>query len=730
MVRSNQPQSNTTIDIISLWHALSQGFQTLLTLTALTGLVTFGILSLIPPRYSSEAQLEILAKNAAPVSGTKAGQATAESELKRTEREHIEAIQNPDLLLKIADNLSLSKKREFGAAGKATPNGTPPSIVEIPQVRSLSNASEQQILNTIAERLQVTAIDETRRISIRFASVDADLAADFVNNLAESYRQSLVGFSSQDQGTEPPLNTLVPSIGLASTLEQLNREVREAEQAVERFRAQTDRQSAAGLNEELAQAETELTSARSKWRSAEDLKQSGAFEAIPEVQNSLVIRKLIARRNYVARQRAEARVLLSSAHPRLQQLAVDFEDINRSIRREVSNVVSSLEKRFYSAQEHIQRIRSKLVEIQPQVADFKSDQKRLKTLESQAKLKRLELERLQRQLENEQKRVSTSPVPSVVRIVSYGSPGSEPTFPKKMPYTLLTMAAIFMLGIALVTAREMVNTIEDKNTDKDGPVTPQPQVPLSLITSDLQPANINETNKTAASSANATYSSVAADRDDAQSPKFQSIDLKEAETKTIGELAARILGNAQNIAGYRTMLAGENQNIDAAREGMLLAEALSRRGKKTAILEWNINEEPGAQKLGFSIKGGISEFLTGSASYEDIITEMPKSRVHYVVASNGSKFDGDDLDTDGLITVLDVLDENYDHLIVIGRFDAAQALFETTNGNFDTGIIVTETEGSAVKFEDGVNFFLGFEATKVEVILYSRPLAITQSSKT
>ena len=65
-MRSNTPANPDDIDIVSLWGAVRQGLPRLLVTTVGAGVVTFGVLSTMASRYTSEAQLAIVAKSSNP----------------------------------------------------------------------------------------------------------------------------------------------------------------------------------------------------------------------------------------------------------------------------------------------------------------------------------------------------------------------------------------------------------------------------------------------------------------------------------------------------------------------------------------------------------------------------------------------------------------------------------------------------------------------------------------
>ena len=69
---------------------------------------------------------------------------------------------------------------------------------------------------------------------------------------------------------------------------------------------------------------------------------------------------------------------------------------------------------------------------------------------------------------------------------------------------------------------------------------------------------------------------------------------------------------------------------------------------------------------------------------------------------------------DQLNLVLDALDEAYAHIVVVGEQDSVRHLFETIQGRFDAGVIVSSSANSVLRDPPGT--LLGFEVAEIEII--------------
>ncbi|MGI9422907.1 MAG: GumC family protein [Hyphomicrobiaceae bacterium] len=706
------------IDIVSLGRGLWRSLPTLLALSLGAGLLTFAGLSLVKPQFTSVARLAITAKSTTPFPDADNGNAGLSGVPQRLERDaintHINALRAPDLLLQVAKQLRLTRHAEFGAGGD---DGALASVL---RTVGLANApqglvNDEDVLKGLAKRLQVTAVNDNRFIAIRYAAQEPALAAKVANQIADTYRQNLIDVPVNE--AQQVVDTLLPKI------EQLNRELVEAEAAVERFRGQKDEvrvgdpatsaeaQRLAALNATLLKLEAARSLSESKWKTALDRSSRGLLDELPGVQGSPVIRRLIDRRTRAERKVAAAGSTLPPTHPRMKQLNSDLAGLKTSIRREVRKIVRGLEKEYRTAVFQVQDVQDEISRLKPKAVANSEDEARLNSLESGAKAKRAELERLQRQLEHNKTLVVTKSVPVEARTVSKARVSSVPTFPKKVPYTLLVMVAVMILGLAIVTAREIVVAGRPQRAAR-------PTVGLAVAEPEGEDVNpVFEGEQPTASPAPPQWPRRA---DPVREVQVKTDDEADAITMTSNGIATHLLTRGEEVAGFRTIIVGERHGIDPADEGISLARELSKAGAQVIVIDWNLDHEGFSNVVGLANRPGITELLTGKATFEDIITNIPDSRIHHIGMGPGfergeASYDGDDLNT-----VLDALDEAYDQILVIGRYNTAQTLFEAVEGRFDAGIVVCDSQSSRRPVDDAEDTFLGFEVTDIDIIRYER----------
>lgn len=736
-MRGQLTSSPDDIDIVSLWGALRRSLPKLMIATLLVGTLTFGVLSLVAPRYASEAQLAIVSKSTNPFPDAGKLTGAPDAVTPRMDKEamntHVRALVAPDLLLRVADSLKLRENREFNSTlGSVDFLSASLRLLGLSGPRA-GESEEDRVLGEVSKRLEVAVAKESRFIPIRFAATDPKLAADFANALAEAYRASLVSDTILE--TQQVVKALDPKI------EQLRREVIEAETEVERYRVQIDRtiggqtrtplidQRLAELTAELSRADALKSDADVKWRTAREMIATGNAEVLPDIQKSPLIQNLVQQRVRAERQISELSASLLPGHPRMQQLSADLSGLKRQIASEVQKQVTGIEKEAKVAALRVDAIARQLAELKGRVVASSGDDARLRAIEASAKAKRSELERLERQLEDNNTVVVTKSVPVEARIISPARTSSIAVFPKKGPFTLLAMAATMMLGLAWIVTRELlVGARPAASAGGSGggsekrALVPRPTLVEPKLVSAAPAAAISATEAAAVDAAPETATPAARTGTATPGPELPGADL------TLASITSRIIDIAGPQGGFRTLVAGERAGIDVAAEGPEIARSLARAGKQVILVDWSLDGRGVAAALGAAAKPGITELLAGHSSFEDVVARMPGSDAHLIACGAALADPAALLDADGLNLVLDALDEAYDHIVVVAEYVAGQALFEAIQGRFDAGVTVAVGPERVSVLDQGRSAFLGFEVTDIEVMRFERPAPVARTS--
>ena len=676
------------IDVSAIWRSLRKSLPKLLMLSLALGIIAFVALSMFPPRYTSEAQLQVVSPERDTATGDGNSEVAARLD-KEAINTHVRALMSPNLAREIIADEGLAKKPEFNGAEHPSLLSR---ILGMFDFSSGKQSEQDHVLDSFFDRLDVYSPKESRFIGIRFTSEDPQLAAEVANRIAEYYRTSLA--TRTVAGTDEVQKALQPKI------DELQKEAGEAEGAVERFRGQANifkggpndtglnQQQLGELTAELSRAQASRNEAEARAKSVQELVAAGNAESLPDVQKSPLIQNLVQQRVRLQRQLSELSATLLPAHPRMRQIRADLDGLERQIKAEVAKVVEGVEKNAKVAASRQEAAQKSINDVKERVVNTGDDQVKLRQLEAVAKSKRAELDRLQARFESNRARAESRAIPIEAQIITTARPASVPSFPRRFPYAALLGIAVFLFGTAIVVTRALFTAAR----------APSPAQKVAW-----------------------TKSVVAGHRPDpkqAFAPPRADGSIETVDS--VATLARQLFVRPADVGGFRILVTGETDSVNGAEEAIELTKALTEAGSDVMLVDWSPDGQGAAELLGVHATAGIADLLEGRAKFEDVVERVPGSGAQLIPAGTVSR--ADMLDPDQLNLVLDALDTAYDHIIVVGKTNAVRALFEAIQGRFDAGVIVADGKRRTAKVIDAPGTFLGFEVTDIELFRLERVL--------
>jgi uncharacterized protein involved in exopolysaccharide biosynthesis/Mrp family chromosome partitioning ATPase len=746
--------SPDNIDMGAVLSVIGRKVPRLAILSAIMGALTFAGLSLVAPRYQSEAELVVSSKGISdPFSSPrKDGGGGSDSVSVRMDKEavntHVRALLSPELGLQITKDLNLADWAEFNPE-----IGSPDTLSAILRLAGIGAPRpgeniNDRILNRFYERLEVYSPRESRAIAIRFTSNDADLSANVANSLAEAYRQSLAEQSIVE--TDEVQQALAPKI------DRLKEEVAAGDAAVKKFRGEANifkgGQQSTGLNEQqLAELTAELSRAQStksdidaRLRAARDMMKSGSGDAIPEVQKSPLIQNVVQQRVRLERQISELSATLLPGHPRMQQLNADLAGLKKQIAGEVAKVVDSLDKEAKAASLRVAAVTKDIDSVKLRVIDTGPDEVKLRQLEAEAQSKRVELERLQAQYEANRAKADSRAVPIEAKIVSRARAASIPVFPRKGAFAALAAFATFLFGLALTITKALLSgarsavAVETRTpaTARGGRATSDRQEPVLVPATHAPPESQTMASHQAAMPAPVMAAAATPVPPAPSGPPseravggpIEPSSCEIAHVGTIGALTRRISSRATS-GGYRTLVTGETALQGVSSHATELAKALTELGHSVVLIDWSPEGDGIAEAAGLKSSAGIAELLAGSATFEMVIKRLPASEAHLIGAGAFDRDLADHPEADRLNLVLDALDEAYDHVVVAGRHEAARNFFEAIEGRVDCGVTIADSARIHSVLRDPPGTYLGFEVADIDLVRYDRQQAAAPAQR-
>ncbi|MEZ5856222.1 MAG: exopolysaccharide transport family protein [Hyphomicrobiaceae bacterium] len=710
----SEPQND--VDLTALPSALGRSAKAIVVASVIVGALTYGGLSLVPPRYTSVTQVSVGARGA-DNNGNAALQVDREAI-----RSRVQELRSPDLARKLASELQLNLRPEFNnALSEKGIFGLVMRLTGIGGPRP-GETEEERVLAAYYKALQVYEMKETRVIGVSFTARDSALAAKAANRLIELYQERL-----RQQGVS---ETTDNNAWLRPEIEKRTSELALAEANVEKFRSSANlfrgnsgndvsglaEQQLTDLTSELTKARGQRSEAEARARSGRELINRGSPDAIPDVQKSPVVQGLIAQRVRAERDIAEASSQLLPAHPRMRQLYANLADLRRQVQREAVTVVEGLEREAKVLQLREELAQRSLDDAKARIGAKAGDRIRLAQLEDEAKAKRRELAALRDRFEAARSRTTTKPTPVELAVIATARASSQPAWPNPAKTAFLAATATLLLGFASVffralfagaprlpAARAEPALAGSRTTGTAGVATAQsPRVDQGLPQAEAMPdpalmARVRSTAGGGSASKPVGGSAIA----------------------SLTDIVQRLIGNSGGHGGYRTVIVGDSDNVDARQQAADIAAGLAAAGRQVVLVDWSLDGDGAAAGFGLPAAPGFSDLLAGTHEFENVVQALPSGDVHFISSGGRSVSRGVMLEPDRLNMLLDALDEAYGDVVVMGRNSDIRDLFLAVEGRFDAGIVVSEGAGAGNR-GDGGGQFLGFDVTDIDVIRFVR----------
>jgi uncharacterized protein involved in exopolysaccharide biosynthesis/Mrp family chromosome partitioning ATPase len=643
----------------TLWRKRSK----VLLPTLVVALITFVVVQMITPRYSSEARVFLEERGNAYLRPDVDKTISDPAIDQQAVTSQAQIMLSRDLALEVIKKLNLAKRPEFD-----------PTLSGVSPLRAvlglfgfakdpLSMTPEERVLQAYYDRLSVYPVEQSRIIDIDFLSEDPVLAAQVANAIADGYLER------QRQAKEEQAKSA--GQWLAGQIDTLRKNVEEAEAKVEAFRAKTNlligtnnttlsAQSLGDLNAQLAAARVQKADAEAKAKMIRDMLRTGQPIESSDILNSELIRRLAEQRVTLRAQLAEQSATLLGGHPRIIELKAQIADLDSQIRAEAETIARSFENDSKLAASRVDTLTANLDQLKNQAGSTNAQDVQLRALERDAKSQRDLLESYLAKYREAVSHDTPDSTPADARVVSRATPAAVPSYPKKLPTLLIATFATLMLSSGMIVTREIlaapVNVV---------PVRAEPVVSAS----------------------------------DGLGMRLQTIMNEPPRPPPApGFAASSIVNVADNLrqagsAGQRLAVFGAVPGLGTSQAAIRLARALADTSRAvlvglasgdTAIR--GISSEPAA--------AGLAELANGAATFGAIITKDRLSPLHLISAGHGPVDRTTVLAAPGMVANFNALARSYDHVIVDAG-DASGPEVERVAEIAPHAVLVTESLASA-----------------------------------
>lgn len=446
--------------------------------TIIGTLIGVGYAMTLPKRYSSTVEVLVdprdlkivdkeISSSQLPVD---ASLAIAESQLR--------IIQSSSVLTKVIDRAGLAKDPEFN--GDLQDRGLLASVRELFSTDSTPDATTREtlLLRNLNEHLKVERSTKNFIFNISVESRDPEKAALIANTVSDVFREEQGNIQSDTarQATE----------SLTARLSDLRSSVEDAENAVQKFKADNDLVDVQGRlisDDEITRTNDELTAARNQTirltaqaASIRSTSVEGVLgNTLPEEFRSGVIVALRSQFGALKQMADGLATKLGPRHPQLIQAQSQVSGIRSEIRNELQRIASSVQTELKRSQQQEQALATRLTQLKARTATNNEDMVKLRELDREVAAKREVYEAflLRAKETGELAGVNTTNI----RVISPARPALESTGGSRKVVAIAGLLGGFLVGLGIAVLLGMIESFRAGNrpsTGDNSPVDPTP----------------------------------------------------------------------------------------------------------------------------------------------------------------------------------------------------------------------------------------------------------------
>ncbi|MER9420917.1 exopolysaccharide transport family protein [Mesorhizobium sp. M0317] len=630
--------ADVDVDLRQLFASLARNWLRILVITILVTGLAFAFAWLATPHYKATTQLKIQLSESAytrPAGTNEDDKPVLDAEGVATE---VQVISSSDILNKVAGNLHLGDKPEFNDALGMSPvarllviAGLKSDPAEIPL--------EERVLTKMRDKLNVYGVEKTRAIAVEFSSEDRQLAADIPNAIAKAY----MAYQADAKTTSNAAATAF----LGPEIEELQKQVRDAEAKVAAFRSAQSDLLMAGNNsvlatQQLSELSSELSRVRASRASAEAtaervrqaLQNGGSLDAVPEVLSSDLIQRLRERQIELRTNIADLSTTLLDNHPRLRAMRSQLADLDGQIRNEAQKIMRGLLTQAQTAQARENQLVSDVNKLKAASSRAGEEQVQLDALQREANVRRQQLESYMASFREVSSRKNYLPVDASV--FSEARVPSEPYFPKLVPI----VGAAFVGSLVLMSVITLLQELFSGRAMRPAPGArferiEQVAMPaMSAPVGDPEPApevvEVDDQPTTMESELAPKPEPAPAVQEDAAIAGSEPQAEPEPVRSSLGEIDVEKAAEKLIASGAARAIFVSPEGDEAAASAVLVAREVSDAGLRVLLLDLTASGAASRPMLDSGLFPGITNLLASEAQFSDVIHADLYSDCHVV----------------------------------------------------------------------------------------------------
>jgi succinoglycan biosynthesis transport protein ExoP len=535
----------------------------------------------------------------------------------------VEVLRSRGLAEKVVQRLNLLSDPEFNPRfeGKSSLFDTLTQVDSVQSFKNLNLKPEEtpnisrdileQDLNGVVtnflRNLRVRVVPGSFVMQVNFTSTSPRKAAMIANTVADAYIEQRLEekFTAAKKVTD----------WLDKRLSSLRNQVRESEQAVERYRAENDlaegirgsfsAEQLSAMTNKLASAKAEEAEAIARLEQAKDFsKSSSKINSTSEVIASRLIQNLKHDESRLESQRSELATRYGPKHPVILNLDSELSKLRRTISEETRNIAKSVENEVSIAKARVVSLQESISEVSGQQNVNNDAMIRLRELQREAQSNQLIFDTF---LETYKKADDQEELQdSEVRILSYAVPPRAPSYPNKVLLMSLSAAISLFLALALsLILEKMDNTFRSA-----GQLEKLANLPCYALIPLLE-----------AMSRKAAGGYILKNPASTVAEAVRTL-------RMVVNLRAKTKGEKPKVITVTSSLPNEGKTTLSTWLGRLAAKS----GERVIIIDCDLRRPSVHRSMGHSADDSLVDFLTGKKDLEEVVNKDEDSGVHVIYA--------------------------------------------------------------------------------------------------
>ena len=625
-----QPRLASSISLLDVVRGVGRHKLVILVFTLLALSAGLGLVKILKPTYSTEAQI-LIENLASPYDNAQTPDAQRPDPVDdRAIKSQMSVLRSQDLAMRVIASLKLQDRDEFDPLkqkdmGKAKQLLLAFGFGEDPRLKT----PQERALKRFIDELTVYQIPESNVVAVKYSASDPATAAEVANTIAKIYVASTAETNSQP--------TTRAREWIAQQIEDLQKKVASSDAKIEEFRSHAGllqgqnstlgTQELSELNTQITLAESARTEAEERAKSIKDiLATKGTVDDSTDVMNSAIVQSLREQQVTSARRVAELSATYLPSHPKMIAAQNDLRNIDRQIRKEALKLVDSLDQQAKIARAREDSLRAKLEEMKGRASTANLDEVKLKALERESTADKSLLESLLLRYADASARQDLSTQPGMARIIQQAAVPTSPAFPKSGPLVVLITLAGLALSLGLSFLMEIsaaASRLAEPVVSVPG-LTPQiqevpPQRPYAM-----QPPSSMEVIP-----AIATFPSASSLQGNqailGNAGQQNGIGLQEASHQ-VAEWALKL----HKMAALRRLaIASLGGGVaDSSMATVAIARAIASRGARIVVIDLAADGSSIDILFGLPTGPGFIDLLAGTTDFTKVIARDPLSSAH------------------------------------------------------------------------------------------------------